>query len=358
MNLLARLRAIFYQAEPTLIAAIRPGWLVRGGQAADIVISQLVRESAIEGVCEQLAALQATFKATPETRIDFQLRHEVPLFVNRIIFNKLVGQANKVYTRRHLETFAKDGLLEASTRVVVRLNTASRRVVLTYQPSILHAVQLCLSPGAARRLQVARLPGGFVYTRTDGPTGRAYYTVEPHAGRETAAVVAVDPGVRVFATMLLVNSGQVLASNDAYTYMRMQAANQLSEKLMATSALVAPGALRNELRRQAQDVRTQVRNRVSDMHCRLMQFFVDNANIVLMPRLPVSAMMKRYNEEDDKHRLINSTTARNMATLRFGHFHANGMPSKLRFHPSVQVFDVSEDYSTRGECAAFYLFGC
>ena len=352
-----RLRAVVRLAEPMLLEVLHRGRLTRG-QNGSASITSAELESAVDNVGESLASLQKLYEAKPESTIRFRVRQCVPIFVLASTFNRASGLGETMYTRRVLEAKLREGLLDSDTRVVIRLDFKQHRVLLTYKPSLVDACARNLSPGAARRHQVAVLPGGLKYVAAAEPGGRGHYVVHKRLINDTPHVTATDPGVRVFGTTVHLNRVEVVATNDVHVQQRMQRTLKLSDKLEAMGQLAASGPLRDVLRDRAQALRTKLRGWVSETHQQLAKYLVDEADIALFPRLPVAAMLRRLNVEEGKHRLIGATTSRQMSTWRHGDFWTKVLASKTRFWPGLTILDLSENYSSKGWFGVLLICVC
>jgi hypothetical protein len=355
LNLIKRLRAILKACKPMLETAAARGRHVRGVQDGDgKAFSNIVTESAVHNVAESIASLQALYQSKPNAIVEFKVRAEVPILIDAREFNSNTTRSERVYTRGSLGDKLRHGLVAANGRVVLRLSKTARRVLLSYQPSLLGGIAESVPTAVARKHQTSRAPGGLTYVReaddADGLPGRSYYSVHSSGARDgPPRFSSWDPGSRVFAFGWNVNSGEFLATNSPYTVERMRAVLRQVDRLEADAKAAAAGPLRAYLQAQAQALRTKMRNWVSHGHRQFAQFLVDNFDYVFLPKLSIAKLVQRFDEDTDQYRTLNKMATRQLLAWRHGEFHSQVLASKLRFFPGCCVLNINEAYTTKGK---------
>jgi hypothetical protein len=352
-NLLKRLRFILETAKPMLLDAARAGRVARGSTQGANVLNCIVSTSALFGVAESIASLQKLYADTPDTGIRFELRPRPALLVDAQLFNRQSSSGSlNLYTRGFLGKSLRYGLVEANGRVAIHLEQGrSRHVTLMYQPKPTAAMSGRLSHGAARRQQVARLPGDLQLRREpdkeDGLPGRAFYATFARPELEVPTALAVDPGSRTFATCLDLDTCAVYQSNGEWTANRTKTFLQLSDELLALGKQTSALPFRRHVQKLAQQLRTKQQNWTGDMHQRLAQFFVDKARIVLLPKLSVGRMVQRNDPVSGARRNLHPMAARLLLACRHGEFRSQVLASKLRYFPDCTIYDFSESFTTK-----------
>jgi hypothetical protein len=359
-NLTTRLRNALFSAKDMLCVALARGRAVRGeGKDEGQVLNSRVIETAVTCVSESIASLQALYATNPDTTIAFKMRYDVPLFIHAVDFNDAPTRGYmRMYSRATLGKQLRHGLVPADGRVVLTLDKVFRRSIqLTYKPCVLHETAANVTTAAARKHQTARCPGGLRYApNTADATGLAEYTVRKTVVSGTTRLSSWDPGVRTFHLGWDISKGQFWATNGPETVAHMKSLLQLADGLMAKRKVTKAADFRRYLRAQAQDLRTRLRNLVTNAHGQFAQFLVDHFDLVLLPKLGVNQMVRRYNEESDAACVLTAMTKRMMLAWRHGEFRRNALASKLRFHKDLCVIDVTEKYTSKGLSACFVAF--
>jgi hypothetical protein len=364
-NLLMRLRAVLADAKDMLAVSLEAGRAVRGESTfGGEILNCLVTDSAVFSVAESIASLQALYATTPDLPISFQLRPHPPLFVPSKGYNR--ESANSSYTRGFLGKSLRYGLPAANGRVIVHLDPArGRRVKLVYQPKPSAALAEGLTMAAARRQQVARLPGELRLRREqdtdEGPEGRAFYGTYERLDLAVPTALAVDPGSRTFATCLDLNTCAVYETNGEWTAARVKRCLELSDDLLALGKQTSALPFRRHVQKLAQQLRTKQQRRVSDMHQRFAQFLVDTARLVLLPKMSVARMVRQYDIDSGARRNLHPMAARLLLACRHGEFRSQVLASKLRYFPDCTIYDFSESYTTKSLLArndGDYCVGC
>ena len=94
-------------------------------------------------------------------------------------------------------------------------------------------------------------------------------------------------------------------------------------------------------------------NWVTESHHQLAQFFVDNTDLVFLPKLQTGGMVRRVNERTNQPRTINGIASRQLLSWRHGALNTKVLKSKMRFYPACCVLDVNESYTTKSTCVVF-----
>jgi hypothetical protein len=347
-NLKACIREVIKHDREFLLKLLEPGRKVRGTGLNDgQMLSMLVKESVMEHVHECITSLQEKYKDTPNIAIRFELRQNLPLHIPAVTFNRDTARTTTVYTRGYLERKVRGGMLNAQGRVTFWYDSKKKRGVLCYQPKLSHAIEKNVTVGEARRLQVAAVPGGL---KLEHDASGTRYTVHKREATETERVFSVDPGGRTQATGTMLNTGQSFETGGAQ---RNKEALLESDRLLAKSNSVPAGHLQRFLRAEAQTVRTKMSNWVTESHHQLAQFFVDNTDLVFLPKLQTGGMVRRVNERTNQPRTINGIASRQLLSWRHGALNTKVLKSKMRFYPACCVLDVNESYTTKSTCVVF-----
>jgi hypothetical protein len=336
-------------ARPFLVAALARGRHARGNPATEPVLDAVITNTAVMLVAESVAALQVTYKANPDQLIDFKLRKSAVLFIEAEHFNNTsAGRGYSTYAYTALGARKSYGLLPARSRVTLKVDTAKRKLVLCYQPDVVHALNHLpgLTRAAARKFQIAVLPGGLHFVPAQRGTP-AHYTVcrRPVDGCDGPQIFVTDPGSRVFGTMMHANKVTFFESNDQHAPAIMRAKLRLSDRLKGLAAQTC-GRFATHLRRRAQTQRDQLKNFVTNGHRTLGDFLVQHANLVIWPHLSVQELSAR--SRDDGPRKLTKMATRVLQTWRHYDFRMHALASKLRFHPKCCVLDADEKYTSKG----------
>jgi hypothetical protein len=94
-------------------------------------------------------------------------------------------------------------------------------------------------------------------------------------------------------------------------------------------------------------VRTRLRNFVTEAH-RRFAWFLAGHDVVLLPKLNVSQLVKRYDDEGDRPRCLNAMATRQLLAWGHGRFRSSTLANIMRFQPQCMVLAPTEDYSTKG----------
>jgi putative transposase len=154
-------------------------------------------------------------------------------------------------------------------------------------------------------------------------------------------MVAIDPGVRTFAT--LYDPSGILVEWAPRDIRRIFNLCLYMDKLQSR---IAAKHLRC---RKRQRMRDRVRHLVIEVHRKLAKFLCENYNVVLYPKYEASSMVCRG------RRKIRSKTARQLLCWAPYSFKQR-LLSKALEYPWVQVVECREDYTSKtcGRCGAIH----
>ncbi len=155
----------------------------------------------------------------------------------------------------------------------------------------------------------------------------------------TASVIALDPGVRTFATGYSPTHGVVEwgQGDISRIYRLCHAMDKLQSKWSQ------PGvrhAQRYKLQKAARRLRERVRNLVDEAHKKFAKWLCDNFHAILIPAFSTSSMIRRG------QRRIGSKSARAMVTWAHYRFRQR-LLSKSRESPWCRVIVCDEAYTSK-----------
>lgn len=148
-------------------------------------------------------------------------------------------------------------------------------------------------------------------------------------------VVAIDPGVRTFATFFSENSFGKLGEGD---FSRIQRLCQHLDDLISGSSK-ASSATKRRMRKAAGRMRSKIRNLIDELHHKVARFLVDNFDVILLPTFETSQMSRRGK------RRIRSKTVRSM--LSFSHYRFKKFLKHKAFETGKLILDVCEAYTSK-----------
>jgi transposase len=182
----------------------------------------------------------------------------------------------------------------------------------------------------------------------------------PRAGDNplTPCVLSVDPGVKVLGTCLRVNDARVFETNAQEAGHRIRMALRTTDQLVGLKNNTARGSGRARfLRDKAKRVNLDLKKFTNQAHHAYADFLVKQGRptYVLLPKLAVSSMVRRYDDETERHRVLNPMTTRTMLAWRHHAFRSRVLASKARFYPSCVVLLCTERYTTKACNRCFLL---
>jgi hypothetical protein len=386
MNLRRRLRVALAGARRMLIRALRRGKELRAQELGvpveedDALDHVVVHDSCVEGVWESTTSLQELYREKPHADCVIHQRNNVPLFIETREFNNTTTTGkNGLFSRVWLAGKRKGGLPPAAGRVTLQLDNTTknaRRVILTYQPDIVTLLSTSnVTLKDAKRNQISRLPGGLRFREADGATELAMAAPTPahyevmvderpsttvrDDGADVPAppvpcVLSVDPGGKTLGTICNMNSLTLYETNgrEAPQFIRdnLRTTDKLDALCKATNS---GGGHARFLREQGRRVRKRLKNFVTNAHHEYANFLVNHRQptYILLPRLPVAAMVRRSDAETGKRRCLNKMAARTLVSWSHWRLRSQVLAHKLRYYPEVCLLNCSESYSTKGKCA-------
>jgi putative transposase len=147
--------------------------------------------------------------------------------------------------------------------------------------------------------------------------------------------VAIDPGVRTFATLFSENSFGAIGDKDIGRIQRLcYYLDNLISRRTKTNA-------KTRYRYQAamDRIRRKVRNLIDELHHKLARFLVDNYDIILLPTFETSQMVLKNS------RKIRSKSARQMLT--WAHYRFKMFLKHKAFETGKLVIDCCEAYTSK-----------
>ena len=169
--------------------------------------------------------------------------------------------------------------------------------------------------------------------------GRWFLIVPIMVQRKTSdnkgRVVAIDPGVRTFATYFSeTECGKIGVGAFERVIRLCYAMDVLQSKMSKTKH-----HQRHCMKRAMKRLRWRLKDSLSDLHHKTALYFVNNYDVIILPTFEVSDMVKRIG------RKITSKTARSMLTL--GHY---GFKQVIKDKASLYgktIIDANEAYTTK-----------
>lgn len=141
----------------------------------------------------------------------------------------------------------------------------------------------------------------------------AFHTSENQGGGD---VVAIDPGVRSFATYFSANGHFGHIGDGAFQ--RILNLHFKIDKLLARIRDEKDKSKKASLRREVRRARARIVDLVDELHNKAVRYFVENYNIIFLPTFNVSEMVRRGTKE--KPRKMRKSTVRAMQSMRFYEF--------------------------------------
>lgn len=167
-----------------------------------------------------------------------------------------------------------------------------------------------------------------------------YYLTLPHKqpvsyGDNQARVVAIDPGVSVFATFYAEKSCGFIGKGD---FSRIQRLVHHLDNLISRMSKVGKQR-QSRMRLAAAKIREKVKNLVDELHHKTALFLVKNYDCILLPTFETSAMASKAN------RKINHKTVRSLLT--FAHYRFKQFLKHKAFEFGKVVLEVCEAYTSK-----------
>ena len=184
------------------------------------------------------------------------------------------------------------------------------------------------------------LPESFRDSRLVWKAGKFYLAVPtkhlvPYGENQALGVVAIDPGVRTFATFYSTDSCGLIGSGDFSRIQRM--AHYLDDLLSRASK--AGKQKKKRMWLAGLRMRHKVQNLIDELHHKAALFFVKNFDCILLPTFETSQMVGRAG------RKIRSKTVRNLLT--FAHYRFKQFLKNKAFEYGKTVLDVCEAYTSK-----------
>ena len=183
--------------------------------------------------------------------------------------------------------------------------------------------------------------------------------------RPKSKVVAIDPGVRTFATTydndgdfsewacgddkkikkLCIKYDQLQSKLNRNEFYRRGTKISDNYYQQERTEYYRTRKTRRNFKKMMLKIRDEIRNKVKDLHCKLAKYLCLNYNVILIPEFKTQSMIKK----DD--RKISSKTARAICTYSHYLFRQR-LINKSREFPSCKVILVTEEYTSKtcGSC--------
>jgi putative transposase len=158
---------------------------------------------------------------------------------------------------------------------------------------------------------------------------------ENQAHGVTQSIVAIDPGVRTFATFYSTESCGFLGCAD---FSRIQRMAHYLDDLMSRATKVGKQK-KKRMMLAGLRMRQKVQNLIDELHHKTALFLVKNFDCILLPTFETSQMVGRSG------RKIRSKTVRNMLT--FAHYRFKQFLKNKAFEYGKTVVDVCEAYTSK-----------
>ncbi len=167
-----------------------------------------------------------------------------------------------------------------------------------------------------------------------------YYLAVPHELPRTVSenqgrVVAIDPGVRAFATLFSETSFGAIGDKDIG---RIQRLCYYLDDLISRSTK-QNAKTRYRYKKAMDRIRRKIRNLIDELHHKLARFLVDNYDIILLPTFETSQMVLKNS------RKIRSKSARQMLT--WAHRRFKLFLKHKAFEAGKLVIDCCEAYTSK-----------
>ena len=170
--------------------------------------------------------------------------------------------------------------------------------------------------------------------------GDNWFIVIPYLAKKKSRdssdrIVAIDPGVRTFATFFSEDSFGWVGINDIGRVIRLcYHADDLYSR-----ATQVQRPLRRKLRVAANRIKKRIRNLVTELHRKFAHFLVTNYDIILLPKFEVSSMIRKA------ARKIKKKSVRQMLTL--SHYKFKVFLKQKASEYGVLVREVCEAYTSK-----------
>ena len=184
------------------------------------------------------------------------------------------------------------------------------------------------------------LPESFLDSRLIWKAGKYYLSVPfktPRVlyGENQARVVAIDPGIRSFATFYSDDTCGFIGKGDFSRIQRM--AHHLDNLVSRISK--APKQKKRKMQLAAARMREKVKHLIDELHHKSALFFVKNFDLILLPTFETSNMARKAG------RKIRAKSVRSMLT--FAHYRFNQFIKHKAFEWGKRVADVNEAYTSK-----------
>ena len=183
------------------------------------------------------------------------------------------------------------------------------------------------------------LPESFLDSRLISRWGEFYlmlpYKTTLKSAENQGRVVAIDPGVRKFATYFSDDSCGFIGSGDFARIQRI--AFSLDDLISRASK--ANKQTKRAMMKAASKVRKKIRHLIEELHHKTAMFFVKNYDVILLPTFETKQMVGKSG------RKIRSKTVRSLLT--FSHYKFKLFLKHKAFEYGKKVIDVCEAYTSK-----------
>lgn len=150
-------------------------------------------------------------------------------------------------------------------------------------------------------------------------------------------IVAIDPGVRTFATYF--SSNGYFGSIGCKAFDKLLRLYFKVDKLTSKIKLESSKTKRSNLKRTLQTTRNRIRNLVDELHWKTISFFTRNFKVIIFPPFSVKDMVGK------KGRKLKKVVVRAMLGLRFFEFKQR-LENKCKEY-NISFIENSEAYTSR-----------
>lgn len=183
------------------------------------------------------------------------------------------------------------------------------------------------------------LPESCLDSRLVWKVGKFYLAIPSKqrvsSGENQARVVAIDPGVRSFATFYSTETCGFLGKSDFSRIQRM--AHYLDD--LVSRASKAGKQKKRRMMLVGLRMRQTVQNLIDELHHKTALFLVKNFDCILLPTFETSQIVSRAG------RKLRSNTVRNM--LNFAHYRFKQFLKNKAFEHGKTLIDVCEAYTSK-----------
>ena len=171
-------------------------------------------------------------------------------------------------------------------------------------------------------------------------SGRWFVTVPVATTQQTAdnqgRVVAIDPGIRTFATFYAPDCCGKIGAGD---FSRIQRLCFHLDDLISRTRTEKDRNRRNRMKKAQARMRWKIKDLIDELHHKAALFFVRNFDVIFIPKFETSQMSRR------DHRKIRAKSVRSMLT--FAHYRFQEFLKFKAWEYDKRVVNVNEAYTSK-----------